>query len=102
MSRGTLIAIAADEIRMDPYAVFGPIDPQILDPKAGSVPAASVVKTVQTKGPEKVDDKTLIKADITEKAIRQLEELVVELTGDHGEEKKLKSLQKSLFTASGP
>ncbi|MEM3550732.1 MAG: ATP-dependent Clp protease proteolytic subunit [Candidatus Bathyarchaeia archaeon] len=96
MSGGTLIAIAADEIQMDPYAVLGPIDPQISDPKFGSVPAASVVKTVQTKGMEKVDDETLIKADMAEKAIRQLEELVVELTEDVWGKEKAESLAKEL------
>ena len=29
MSGGTLIALAADEIIMDPYAVLGPVDPQL-------------------------------------------------------------------------
>jgi ClpP class serine protease len=37
MSGGTLIALAADEIVMDPNAVLGPVDPQI-----GQSPAASI------------------------------------------------------------
>ena len=40
MSGGTLIALAADEIQMDPYAVLGPIDPQLSDPQMGTIPAA--------------------------------------------------------------
>ena len=31
MSGGTLIAMAADEIMMDPHAVLGPVDPQLGD-----------------------------------------------------------------------
>ena len=39
MSGGTLIALAADEIVMDPNAVLGPVDPQI-----GEYPAASIMR----------------------------------------------------------
>ena len=70
-----LIALAADEIKMDPYAVLGPIDPQLSDPQMGTIPAVSIVKAVKQKGIEKADDGTLIKADVAEKAIKQLEEL---------------------------
>jgi len=96
MSGGTLIALAADEIQMDPYAVLGPIDPQLSDPKTGSVPAVSVVKAVQIKGTEKVDDATLIRADVAEKAIKQLEELVVELTEDKLGREKAEQLARAL------
>jgi len=51
------------------------------------------------KGKEKVDDETLIKADVAEKAIRQLEELIVELTADKVGMEKAKELAKTL--ASG-
>ena len=37
MSGGTLLALAADEIRMDAAAVLGPVDPQL-----GDMPAASI------------------------------------------------------------
>jgi len=99
MSGGTLIALAADEILMDRHAVLGPVDPQLSDPKLGTVPAASIVRAVQTKGKEKADDETLIKADIAEKAIRQLEDLIVELTADKIGEEKAKELAATL--ASG-
>jgi ClpP class serine protease len=39
MSGGTLIALAADEIVMDPNAVLGQVDPQI-----GELPAASIAR----------------------------------------------------------
>jgi len=35
MSGGTLIALTADEIVMDPNAVLGPVDPQIGNMPAG-------------------------------------------------------------------
>ncbi len=43
MSGGTLIALAADEILMDPHAVLGPVDPQIGTQK-GTYAATSISK----------------------------------------------------------
>jgi ClpP class serine protease len=70
MSGGTLIALAADEIMMDPNAVLGPVDPQI-----GEYPAASIVRAAQIANPNR-DDRTLILADVAEKALRQVQEVV--------------------------
>ena len=44
MSGGTLIALAADEIVMDPNAVLGPVDPQL-----GQSPAASVLTVLERR-----------------------------------------------------
>src|SRR6266446_4557115 len=44
MSGGTLLALSADEIVMDPNAVLGPVDPQL-----GEYPAASIIKAVSQK-----------------------------------------------------
>lgn len=83
MSGGTLIALAADKIIMDPHAVLGPVDPQI-----GEFPAPSVVKAVEMKGKENVDDKTLILYDVSNKAINQVRDFVFDLLKDKlGEEK---------------
>ncbi|RLE81282.1 MAG: hypothetical protein DRJ52_04505 [Thermoprotei archaeon] len=91
MSGGTLIALAADEIWMDPHAVLGPLDPQLSIKPGLAVPAPSLLKVVKEKGPEKVSDETLLLADVAEKAIRQLQELIVSLVKDRlGEEKALK------------
>jgi ClpP class serine protease len=78
MSGGTLIALAADEIVMDPNAVLGPIDPQIDD-----VPAASIVQAVQIKGPQHVSDDTLILADIAQKARLQVVSFVAQVLLKH-------------------
>src|SRR5437867_4756821 len=82
MSGGTLIALAADEIVMDANAVLGPVDPQI-----GDMPAASIVKVVQLKGPAKVGDEMLILADMAQKARVQVGSFVVQLLLKHKPEK---------------
>jgi ClpP class serine protease len=74
MSGGSLIALAANEIITDNHAVLGPVDPQI-----GEYPAASLVKVVKTKDVNEIDDKTLILADVGEKALHQLRAEVLEL-----------------------
>jgi ClpP class serine protease len=74
MSGGTLLALAADEILMDPDAVLGPVDPQL-----GDTPAASLVRVVEKKPLERVDDRTLVMADVAEKALRHMKHVVHEL-----------------------
>jgi ClpP class serine protease len=74
MSGGTLIALAADEIVMDPNAVLGPVDPQI-----GGYPAASILKAVKQKPIERVSDETLILADVSAKAMAQVQAFVAEV-----------------------
>ncbi|WP_457753189.1 SDH family Clp fold serine proteinase [Thermococcus sp.] len=91
MSGGTLIALAADRIIMDPHAVLGPVDPQL-----GQYPAPSIVRAVEKKGPEKVDDQTLILADVAEKAINQVRNFVYELLKDKYGEEKAKELAQIL------
>src|SRR2546427_8561066 len=58
MSGGSLIALAADEIVMDPNAVLGPVDPQI-----GDLPAGSIVKLLQLEKPPAISDEMLILVD---------------------------------------
>jgi ClpP class serine protease len=74
MSGGTLIALAADEIVMSDHAVLGPVDPQL-----GQYPAVSLLKTVEQKSKDRLDDQTLILADQAKKAIAQVEATVREL-----------------------
>jgi len=63
MSGGTLLALTADEIVMDPNAVLGPVDPQI-----DSRPAGSIVKLLSVKPPAQISDDMLILADAAQKA----------------------------------
>ncbi|MFL5842280.1 MAG: SDH family Clp fold serine proteinase [Thermoleophilaceae bacterium] len=66
MSGGTLIALGADEIVLDPHAALGPVDPQL-----GQFPAASLIAVSERPGEH--DDQTLLLADVGRKAIAQLE-----------------------------
>jgi ClpP class serine protease len=72
LSGGTLIALAADDIVMDANAVLGPIDPQL-----GGLPAASILKVLETKPADRVEDRTVIMADMARKALRQIDSTVV-------------------------
>ena len=71
MSGGTLIALGADEIVMDPDAVLGPVDPQLGSPQGGSYPAASILKALEEPNPNR-DDQTLILGDMARKALEQV------------------------------
>jgi ClpP class serine protease len=95
MSGGTLIALSADEIVMDPNAVLGPVDPQLGSPQGGSYPAASILKALEEPNPNR-DDQTLILGDIARKAINQVYKTVYNLIKDKMPEEKAKELAKTL------
>lgn len=75
MSGGTLIALAVDEIIMDPNAALGPVDPQLGD-QTGAYPATSILKVVERKNIDEIDDKTLILAEEARKAVEQMKALL--------------------------
>ena len=81
MSGGTLIALAADEILMDPYGVLGPVDPQFVEGNT-VYPAVSVLKVLESKKIEDIDDRTVILADEARKALSQIEATVRKLLTD--------------------
>jgi ClpP class serine protease len=91
MSGGTLIALAADEIRLDASAVLGPVDPQL-----GDLPAASIVRVVAKKPVERLDDRTLIMADVAEKAVRHMKEVVRSLVDGRLDPKDAETLAEEL------
>jgi ClpP class serine protease len=91
MSGGTMIALAADEIIMDPNAVVGPVDPQL-----GEYPAVSILKTVEQKDINEIDDRTLIFADIAEKAMHQVQDFIIELIKDKISPEEAKQLAEEL------
>ncbi len=95
MSGGTLIALAADEIVMCSHAVLGPIDPQL-----GEYPAASLLKVVQDKPIQDIDDRTLILADVGRKAIDQVRREARELLGDTLPEEQASRLAELLSTGT--
>lgn len=85
MSGGTMLALASDEIIMDANAVLGPVDPQL-----GNFPAASILKVVEEKPVAEVDDQTLIMADLSRKAIQQVQRFVRTLLKDTIPQQKIK------------
>lgn len=92
MSGGTMIALAADEIVMDCNAVLGPVDPQL-----GQYPAASILKVVQQKNVNRLEDNTLILADIAAKALQQVQDFVTRILLDKMSEEQARALAK-VFT----
>ncbi|GAB4384013.1 MAG: ATP-dependent Clp protease proteolytic subunit [Salibacteraceae bacterium] len=91
MSGGTLIALAADEIIMSENAVLGPVDPQL-----GEYPAPSLIELTRRKKPEDIDDKTMIYADMAEKAIKQMKEALIEILSKNYEPGKAQELAETL------
>ncbi len=91
MSGGSLIALAADEIVMDPNAVLGPVDPQI-----GDMPAASILRVVELKKPANVSDEMLVLADIAAKARVQVGVFVAEVLIKHMPKEKAAALATAL------
>jgi ClpP class serine protease len=77
MSGGTMLALASDEIVMDANAVLGPVDPQL-----GNFPAASILQVIEEKPIDKISDETLIMADLSRKAIKQVQRFVRTLLMD--------------------
>jgi ClpP class serine protease len=95
MSGGTLIALAANQIVMDENAVLGPVDPQL-----GEYPAVSILKAVADKNVNKVDDETLILADMSRKAMRQVKETVVCILETHMAAEQAEPLAEKLSSGT--
>lgn len=93
MSGGTLIAMAADEIVVDPHASLGPVDPQL-----GQYPAASLVAVAERPGEH--DDQTLIMADLGRKAIVQVEGLSRRLLERHMPREQAADVARLLATGT--
>jgi ClpP class serine protease len=95
MSGGTLVALAANGIVMSKHAVLGPVDPQL-----GDSPAASLLKVVEQKPIAKIDDATLIKADVGRKAIAQVKQTATELLRGRLPDDKASALAEKLSTGT--
>lgn len=66
-SGGTYIALAADEINLGFNAVLGRIDPQVY-----GLPAISIASLTKKKNVNEIEDRTLVLADISKKAVGQV------------------------------
>jgi ClpP class serine protease len=95
MSGGTLLALAANEIVMDENAVLGPVDPQL-----GQWPANSILKAVEQKQANEVDDETLIMADVARKAVGQIRNLIINIL-THGQMPREKAETLADMLSSG-
>src|SRR5512136_160787 len=95
MSGGTLLALAADEIVMDENAVLGPVDPQL-----GQWPANSILRAVEQKQVNEVEDETLILADIARKAVGQIRSLIINIMS-HGQMPREKAEALADILSSG-
>ncbi|MCL6430244.1 MAG: ATP-dependent Clp protease proteolytic subunit [Anaerolineae bacterium] len=95
MSGGTLIALAADRVVMDPNAVLGPVDPQL-----GQCPAASVLKVLEQKDINEIDDQTLIMADQARKAIAQVQRTITRILSDRMPVKRAQALAETLSSGT--
>jgi ClpP class serine protease len=91
MSGGTLIALTADEVVMDPNAVLGPVDPQI-----GDMPAASLVKLLDLKPKAQIGDEMLVLADVAAKSRIQVASFVAEVLLKHLPAEKARALAVTL------
>src|SRR6266404_733212 len=95
MSGGTLIALAADEIVMCEHSVLGPIDPQL-----GDSPAASLIKVAEQKPIERVEDRTLLMADVGRKAISQIKQSAGELLSRRNPAEQASALAEKLTSGT--
>jgi ClpP class serine protease len=91
MSGGTLIALAADEIRVDAHTALGPVDPQL-----GQYPAASLVEVAKRPGDH--EDQTLIMADVARKALVQVESFTTRLLERHMTPERAREVARLLST----
>jgi ClpP class serine protease len=91
MSGGTLIAMGADEIVIDKHSALGPVDPQL-----GQYPAASIVAAAERPGEH--DDQTLILADVSRKALFQVEHFTRRLLERQMEPERAREVARLLST----
>jgi ClpP class serine protease len=96
MSGGTMLALACDQIVMDPNAVLGPVDPQL-----GSFPAASILEAVAQKPLAQVSDQTLMMADLARKALAQVRGAVIAILTVGGTDRvQAEALAEALATGA--
>ena len=96
MSGGTMLALACDQIVMDPNAVLGPVDPQL-----GPFAAASILEAVVQKPLAQVSDQTLMMADLARKALAQVHGAVIAILTVGGmDQARAEALAETLATGT--
>ena len=76
MSGGSLMTLAAGEIRMEKYSVLGPVDPQIPTPD-GMYPAGSIATLVKTNPIQNITDRMVIMSDVANLEIENAKAFVM-------------------------
>ena len=76
MSGGSLMSLAAGEIRMEKYSVLGPVDPQIPTPD-GMYPAGTLAALVKTKPIQNITDRMVIMSDVANLEIENAKAFVM-------------------------
>jgi ClpP class serine protease len=96
MSGGTMLALACDQIVMDPNAILGPVDPQL-----GPFAAASILAAVAQKPVAQVSDETLMMADMARKALAQVQGAVIAILTIGGMDRtRAEELSETLATGT--
>jgi ClpP class serine protease len=80
MSAGSMMSLAASEIRMEKYSVLGPVDPQIPLPD-GQWPASSLSTLIKTKPIQTVTDRMVIMSDVAKLETENAKAFVMWLLG---------------------
>lgn len=91
MSGGTFIALAADEIVLDEHAILGPVDPQI-----NGLPASAYLRVISEKSKDAVSDQTIMMADVSAKAVAQVDKMLFELLRNKMEENRAREVSRML------
>ncbi len=83
MSGGSLVALAANEIRMDKNSIIGPVDPQI-----GEHSASAYISILKRKSLDSIRDETFMLAERAELETRNTKEFVKWLLRDKMNERQ--------------
>jgi ClpP class serine protease len=98
LSGGSLMSLAASEIRMEKYSVLGPVDPQVPTPD-GMYPAGALATLVKTKPIQNITDTMIILADASNLEIENAKSFVMWLLD--GKMPKEQGERVSYFLARG-
>ena len=98
-SGGSLMSLAADEIRMERYSMLGPVDPQIPTPDGNTWPAGSLESLVKLKPLIKVSDRMIVMAEVARLEIENAISFVTWLLDERMEKEQARNVAE--FFAHG-
>jgi len=98
-SGGSLMSLAADEIRMERYSMLGPVDPQIPTPDGNTWPAGSLESLVKLKPLIKISDRMIVMAEVARLEIENAISFVTWLLDERMEKEQARNVAE--FFAHG-